>query len=270
MKRALQALLNALGLAGGYLLLTAGDERLSGQPESRFDRAWLGVLLLSLVVGLAQVGLWMAAWQYFGEPTGVPIMPALAAAAIPLLWTHRRAMSELIDVLCPRAAGRSVVAAFLTAGLVLAMLNLSADSYMSETALPWSVAWIRPWREKVYRVLLLMPLWGAWAMMIVVQFGKPKGRCSGAFRRYAKGTGPLTTALLMGLLLAVTITYFNYLPWQQLAIPMVTIATAIAAGIGLRVRQGRLRRSTILAVNMLTQVVFLLTYLVVRNHWLWR
>ena len=57
-----------------------------------------------------------------------------------------------------------------------------------------------------------------------------------------------------------SVIYFNYLPWTQLSIPAVAVAAAVLSGWGLSRRAGGLRRRTLLAVNILTQLAFLGAY----------
>jgi hypothetical protein len=85
----------------------------------------------------------------------------------------------------------------------------------------------------------------------------------------ARGCGPLTTAVLMGGLLAVTIGYFAFMPWTQLTIPAATIAAGIGGGCWLGRRQGVVDRGVLLSANLLAQTALLLAYLANRDIRFW-
>ena len=248
----------------GYLLLTAGDERLAQEEPGQFEGAALGLMLLSLGWGLAAIGAWGAAWMLFGD-FGLLIMPSLAAAAVMVLWPFRRAAVSLAGRLGGSdPTARGMTAAMLTLVLVLTLLRLNPDVYAAEYSLPWWLAWLRP-QTKIYRVLLLMPLWGGWAMIATAQFCRPNGLTEPTVAAFARGCGPIRTAMSMGLLLAATIIYFGYLPWWQLSISGAAAASAIAGGWTFSRLCGGLRRDALLAVNLLTQLVFLLAYVANRR-----
>ena len=70
----------------------------------------------------------------------------------------------------------------------------------------------------------------------------------------------------MGAVLAATLLYFHFLDWPwRLLIAGVTVFVAICGGVILCRRGGGLRRSALLAVNVLTQTAFILAYLA--NRW---
>jgi len=111
-------------------------------------------------------------------------------------------------------------------------------------------------------VLLLMPVWGAWSMLIAIQFCRPDGATDSVTRRFARGCGPLAAAACLAPPLAGTIVYFHYLgPAAQAGISAVTVATAIASGpILCRLARG-LTRDALLTGNLLTQLAFLMACL---------
>lgn len=241
------------------LLLAAPDDALSAEPPGRFRHAWAGLMVLGLAWGVGMAALWTWSGWLFGWYSGMPLMPAAAVLAAVTLWMYRRSLLALSRLLGGREAAPAVVAT-LTAVLALALLGLrgwNEDGF--PPALPQLLQGL--WPRASCRTLILMPLWGAWAMLITAQFRRPTDRTEPAVAAFARGCGPLSAAGSMGVLLAVTIRQFDYLPWWQLSIPGVTIAVAIAGGLGLCRRAGGLKRSALLAVNLLTQTAFLLAYL---------
>jgi cobalamin synthase len=162
---------------------------------------------------------------------------------------------------------RAIAASAWVLALTLGLLSIKQD-FRSDASLPKFIAWIRPW-EKVYRVPILMPLWGAWAMLVTPQFYRRKSAGDGAVAAFARGCGPLTATAVMGLLLALTITYFNFLPWAQLTISAVTVFAAVAGGTVCCWLDGGLTRRALLAANVITQLVFLLVSLAAWNLLVW-
>jgi len=243
-----------------YMLLTARDERLAASEPTRFHRAWWGVMVLSLAWGLVQVAVWGGAWRLFGERTGILFIPTVVTVAVFALWPFRRAVVSLAEVLAGRSpTARGVAACILLMTLAFCLLDLR-PGYHFENRLPAILTWLRPY-DVLYRVLLLAPLWGGWAMLIVTQFCRPGERTEPAVAQFAGGCGPVASVACMGVLLAGTITYFNYLAWTQLSIPAAAIVAAVAGGPVLCRFGGGLTRRTLLSVNLATQIVFLLAYL---------
>ncbi len=262
MKKLLESICRRLICQPGYMLLTASDERLSAGPAERFRFAWFSLMVLSLLCGVLLVNVWGLTWMLFGD-FGVVIVPGLATAAVFLLWPFRRTSAALTELLGGRdATSRSIVAALLVVALVLGFVRMDSSVVYSEPSLPGWIAWARP-HHPLYRVLLLMPLWGGWSMLIVGQFSRPGERTEPAVRSFVKGCGPAAAAGCMGVVLAATILYFSFLPWTQLSISGAAIVAAIAGGLVLTRLAGGIRRTSLLATNVLTQLAFLFAYLAV-------
>lgn len=244
---------------GGYLLLTTDDQRLSLTPTKRFTWAWLEVFVLSLLWGVLMIGLWGWAWRSFGDEVAWLLPPTLTMAAS-LLLMYRLAAVRTAELIATEAAHRplliSVGVAVATAGL----MALKPQLYRQEYSLPDWISWVRP-MAKNYRVLLLMPLWGAWAMMIVGQFCHCRDRTEPAVAAFVKACGPLMAAGGLAAVLSLSIFYFHFLPYTHLGISGAAIAAAIAGGLLLSRRSGGLTRSSLLAANLVTQLAFLLAYL---------
>jgi len=243
----------------GYMLMTAGDERLAAEPAERFARAWAGLMLFSLLCGLGFVGLWGLAWKFFPD-SYMFLMPSAVTVAAFALWPFRRHIAALADLLGGRdTTARATAAAVLVLILALCLMRMDTDPIYQGVLGRWA-AWLRPDYE-FSRVLVLMPVWGGWAMLITCQFRRPGERTTPAVAALARGCGALVTAGCMGVIMAATIVYFNFLPWTQLTIPAATVAAAIVGGLVFCKITGGLSRKALLATNMLTQLVFLLVYL---------
>ena len=259
-----QTLLRAMGWPfrrPGYLLLTAAGEDLARQDPARFARAWAGLAAQSVIWGLVLLNVWWLAWTISGDIAPY-MVPAAATLAVFALWPFRRAVVALADVCAPgESASRPVVAAVLVAGMGMCLAKLFGPSTTADDIpLPWWLAWVRPWA--LYRVLLLMPMWGAWSMLITPQYCRSRRKADPATAAFAKGCSPLAAAGCLLLPLAGTLFYFHYLGTRaQVVISAVAGATAIAAGVACSRRAGGLCRQSLLAANLITQLAFLLACL---------
>jgi hypothetical protein len=246
----------------GYMLLTADDGAIASEPPGRFRLAWVELLVLSAAAGLGMVGVWGAAWHIFRDWAGTYLItPAAAVTVAMVVWPFRRSVAALAEAVAGRdATGRAVVAAAVVLLLGLCLVRLKPDWYAREDALPVWLDWLRP-TTKIYRVLLLMPIWGAWSMLITCQFCRPNEATEPAVAAFARGCGPLAGAGTMAVPAAATFGYFHYIGWGGLNMPIACLSIAIAGGIVLCRRAGGLRRKPLLAANMLTQLTFVLAYL---------
>jgi len=251
----------------GYLYMTADTERLADQPPGRFRYAWVGVFVTSLGWAILSLAIWGTAWKLFGETSG-RLMPAVSVAAVFVLWPYRRAIAGGLQMAFPTdSTWRAIAGSALLLALTLALLSLKRD-WRQDPYLPAWLGWIRPW-EKMYRTILLMPLWGAWAMFVTPQFCRTRHSDCPATTAFAKGCSPASAAAVMGLLLALTITYYNYLGWWQLPISAAAIIGAVLSGLVFSRLTGGLTRQALLAANVTTQVVFLLASIATCNLVFW-
>ena len=245
-----------------YMLLTADDARLAAEAPQRFRRAWLGLMALSLLWGGAMWYLYGTAWTLFGEVTGLRLMSAGVVVVATVAWLYRRSVVDLGRMLTGgRDAQAAPAAAGVTVLLALAMLGLESGQPDYSDSLPWFLHWIP---RTMFRVLILGPLWGAWAMLIIPQFCRPTARTEPVVDAFIRGCGPMTAAACMLVPLAATLySYRMYRQdgWWYLSIPAAPVLAAIFGGWALcRAEAGPTRRA-LLAANMLTQIAFILAYL---------
>ncbi len=243
-----------------HMLLMASEESLAGEDPARFKSAWLGLMLLSLCWGIVGVLLYGWAWAVFGEYTGIQLMPT---AVIVVAWTigpYRRCVVALGRAIAgPGSAGSAVVVVVLA----LAMLGLN-DGWRSDWPNYWSfnMSNYLHWMPRtMFRAVILAPVWGAWAMLAVAQFCRKHDSCSPAIKALARGCGPMTVAMCMAVPLAATLLAFHMFPAINLTIPGATIIAALAGGSIMSRRNGGLTRDILLAVNILTQLTFIIAYL---------
>ncbi len=245
----------------GYLYLTADPGRLAKCAAGRLKYSWAGIMIISLAWGLVSIGLWEGGLRLFDWYSyDFPLAPVALTLAVMTAWIYRRAVLSLGEVIAgddasERALGGGVIVVIFALGL----LGIKGWKPDWPTYLPAAWRWIRP--RAMYRVLLMMPLWGGWAMLALPQFCRPGERTDRPTRALAAGCEPLIVTGFLGGILAATVLYFNYLPWTQLSIPAATVFVAIGGGWLIVRRCGGLGRKALLATNILTQMIFLFAYL---------
>jgi hypothetical protein len=254
-----------LGLTGGFILLAGRPERHTDNPDRLFARAWIGLLALSLLWGWLSIAVFGAVLRASGGVSRPLWAAAAVLAALCLAGPFRPAALDLAGLLGLRTrAARTVIFLLLWAAWTACLAYLRLKQHHGhadeEQALLPALAWIRPDLE-AFRVLLLVPLWGAWGMMIAVQFCRPgEGSCP-ALRCFAAGCGPMLSAAVMGILLWWSILYFSFLPWRQLTISAAAVLAGILSAILARRRAADLSRPVLTAANLGAQLAFLLAYL---------
>lgn len=243
----------------GLMLLTAGPERLARTQARHFTWAWVELVLVSAAWGGLSIGIFGGLWRVLGGSQPL-VGPAVVLAAVTVLGPFRRGVWALAGILAgPKRPVRWVLVAAAFCGLACCLAFGRTEQHHNEHQLPLWLGWIRPDVE-LFRVLLLMPLWGAWAMLITLQFRRPGRAACPAVKAAAARCGPLTAAAMMGLLVGATTLYLGFLAWE-LTISGATIAAAIGGGALLARRDGGVTLGVLQAVNLVAQFAFVLTYL---------
>ncbi|MCD4824862.1 MAG: hypothetical protein K8S55_09650 [Phycisphaerae bacterium] len=251
------------------LFFLADDEHLAAGPAERFTHAWVGIWCVSFLWALAAFGLWKLTRKLFGTREETHFLSGMIIAAIMLLLVYRRSARGVVKLLAGAdPVNQALLAAMLAVGLTVCLSVLRTDWHRQEMILWDWLAWIRP-ACKAGRILLLLPMWGAWAMFILPHFRRVDAEASPAAAVMARGCGPLTATVLMAVLLVWSIWYFAYLPWTQLSIFGVAILAAVGGGLYLAGRKGKMDREVLLATNLLTQLAMLLAFLANRELRFW-
>lgn len=194
------------------------------------------------------------------------IIPSVLIALLFALVCYRPALTALLEMI-PRVRrlppwGRRACLMVLAGGICLAF-NYGMGWQQDRSTLlgrPWQ--WL--WPEPLFRVLVLSPMWGAWAMLALPQFHRPSDRTDAAARALAGAVNPISAAILLIAPLGGTLVYLRYLaPWHLLP-PAVALAAALGLGSGL-VHANGMNRRTLLAANAATQLLFLLAYVLVQR-----
>lgn len=259
------------GLRAALLLLAGGDRRLADHDGESLDRMWLWMGLLGVGCGLVQAAVWAVsahafAWWWQGV-SNLPLMPVAAVIALLCFSPLRQTMMAPAQLL---GAG-SPVAQALTAGAipcVFALCLLGILPYRHEAIrLPMWLAWLRPMEE--YRVLILMPMWGVWAMMVPGHFCRSAEGACRALRGFVNRQPVAATALWMAVPMATTLWQLDFLgAWVALPTAMGLVAGSLGAILVCR-GHGGVTRCALLGGNLLTQTAMLVGYLAGKTHCSW-
>jgi len=245
------------GLCGAAIVLGAcrrgASAVIAAIPALPMRRAWPSVLLAGLGWAFVPVALLQTACRW-GWPHGLGwlIPAALCAAALALR---------------PGGRGPIVTALALTLGAVgvAAAINYAVRYWDPDwpTQLPQPWAWL--WPRALYRVLILMPVWGAWALLALGRFRPPGDLTDAPTRRLVETTGPVRAAAMLAVPLAGTLVGLMFLrPAMRFVPPAGAVLAGLAGGAILARRRGHLGREVLLGANLLAQMGFLGGYLLVR------
>lgn len=248
----------------GVQFLTASDTGLQAVEPDRFRMAWLAMFGQAVLWGVAMTFVWNQASGFFGDTyyDYIWIFPAAAVMAFMFLWPFRQAMLQTGRLLGrDDAATSQLIVSVLLIVYALALVAAKPLWIYGETYLPPELAWVRPGREAA-RVLLLMPLWGCWGMLIAGGLVKTGPKTEPAVSAMVKGCGPICSVVTLLAPLAATWFYFAFMgTWHHLAISAFAVVTAAVAGVAMGRLEGGLSRRVLLATNVLVQLALLLGYL---------
>ncbi len=222
-------------------------------------------MLLGAAWGLILVGVWELTYRLTWARLFHWVVPAAACAAATAGVAYRQGFLALTETVAGRRRWLSWAALPAAAAAWAAILNYAVRYWNPDwpTQLPPAAAWL--WPRALYRAMLLAPVWGSWAMLVLPQFHRPDAGTDAHTRALAEKTSPLSAAAYLAVPLAGSFVYLMFLwpPFRFLP-PAAAVLAAVGAGsVIVRVRGG-LCREALLAANVVTQAGFLLAYLAVR------
>lgn len=246
----------------GILFLTASDADLQAQKPERFRWAWLAMLCESVLWGLAMAFVWNQTCGFFGETSFIWILPAAAVVAFMFLWPFRQGVVQAGQLLGRgNAANSQLIVSVLLIVYALTLVAAKPSTVWDPWQRPSPWDWMLPGLD-FSRVLLFMPLWGCWGMLIAGQLVKAGARTEPAVATMVKGCGPICSVITLLAPLGATWFYFAFMgSWQHLAISAFAVITAAVAGVILGRIEGGLSRRVLLTTNVLVQLAMLLGYL---------
>ncbi|NQU74880.1 MAG: hypothetical protein HQ546_01030 [Planctomycetes bacterium] len=254
------------GPTAALILLAGADNRLADHDGNGLRQVWLWLGLAGLAWGLLLAAVWALAAQAFPwwRDTNLPLMPAaavLTVMALPPLGRVMLAPARLWRGDSP--ADQAMIAGATMCLFALCLLGI-LPYHRQAIRLPAFLAWIQPMEE--YRVLIVMPMWGVWAMMVPGHFCRPAERASALVRSFIKCQPVAATAMWMAIPLAGTLWQLNFLNgWVALPAALPLVAGSIGSVCICRATGG-VTRGALLAGNLLTQLAMLVGYLAGKTH----
>lgn len=244
------------------LLLAGSDAQVAGHDGQYIGRAWLWLGVTGLAWGIMLALLWNAGMSVFGRQwaSDMPLLPVAIVLLAMGLGPFRQTLSALSAALDGRTvASQATLAGTLLAVLALCLLDLPCRRPDYATWLPQWLQFVWPVPEN--RVLVLMPIWGVWAMMAPVHFCRPAEGAAPLVAAFSRQQPVAATALWMAIPLAATLWWLKFLQaWVALPAGMGLLVGCFG-GILLCRRHGGVCRHALLAANMATQGAYLLGYL---------
>ncbi len=222
------------------------------------------IMAVGIFWGLAMIGLWDLGYRLTWERY-TWVLPSVLCALATVGLAYRRAFEGPLGLIGLGGWLKWPALAALAAAWAYAVneaVRYWGQDWPTQQLSP-AIIWL--WPRALYRVLLLGPVWGSWAMLALPQFHRPNERTDPHTRALARGTSPLAAALYLAAPLAGTLVYLMFLPQPfRFAPPAAAVAAALGGGSLMVVAFGGLCRRALLAANVLTQAAFLWAYLLVR------
>jgi len=264
------------------LFLSASPARVDRADAKEFARLSGPLVFVSALWGLITIWLWQLLLALTWQRLLNLVVPAAVTAGVTGLVFYRQATLSLLATpilgkRLPRWA-RIPSLLILTVGVGF-MFNYGVRYWDSDQInnLPASLQWL--WPEPLYRVMFLSNLWGAWAILVLVQFHRgsvvsPAIQCDAnatdhatppdaepATREFAATAHPLWAGLFLVVPLALSLVHLGFLHPRHFVPPLAAVVAALGLGSLLIRLHGGLCRKALLAANFVTQGVFWLAYL---------
>ena len=263
-------------LAAGFLF-PLDDLRRPDSPSWRTAARWF--IPWGLLIGLAYLFIFRVTWKWFGEYQGIRWLPAFTVLSIDLGFCGHRLLAGI------------------TLGVLLAVLLILVAKYVMLLSLPVgnvvkaspSINWYLPSQFRwfcpdmvIYRPLLLMPIWGRWAIGLAILIGRISPSGPDWLRRMAAGSSLPVVLAQWAVLTAVTMAYCAvvisgcsvFIPSGRtlaygLVIPIVIVVVAYLASFLMARRGDGQTESTALVTGLVAELAFLTLYLHLANLIYW-
>jgi len=269
--------LSAIRLAGRFLLPFREDQ-FGADADWRLAGRWL--IVWGLLIGILYAAVFRMTWRFFGEYQYIRFVPAACVLAIDLAFGGYRLLAAFISVVARPQTGT------LTLPGVLAVVLIALVKYAMLLSIPTGVArsmesgewsdWLTRfgilYPQAIYRPLVLMPLWGRWAMTLALSIGRCAPESSSRLRDMAAGVRlPLImTYWLLGA--ALTVLYSSGAPHsvaRGTVIALLVMVAAYATSFILARRHGGQTEVTVGATGLVSEIAFLALYLSISSRIYW-
>lgn len=265
-------------VSAGYFLLPLNGPRDPARPWSRAGR-WLGAW--GLLTGIIYAVVFSVAWRWLGEYQHVRIAPMAFLLVIDLGFFGHRLLAGFTGLFAgpvSRTQPAEPIPAIATQTVIILLAILK---YALLLSLPvGAVTWPADWRQYlgpgypyvVYRPLILMPLWGRWAVQLAAIIGPPSASGSRAFQDLACGLSLRRVMLNWAGAAGLTILYcspsLSHLAWPVMMSLGLLVAAYLVSFVLVRRDRGQ-TETTVLACGLACEYLFLLAYLPVARFIYW-
>jgi cobalamin synthase len=269
---------SAWRLAGRFLL-PVDPGRVADAPRWANAGAWLPAW--GLLIGVGYAASFRLVWLWLGEHQHIRLAPMALLLALDVCWLGYRLLAGAAAVVgsWPDRRVRSPSSPLLAVVVFLVMAILVKFALL--VSLPaGAVTWPADWRQHLrvvypyvmYRPLILMPLWGRWAVLLAGTIGRVAPDGSDRLRRWTAGS---RLAVVMGWWVAIaglTVLYVSptifHVGWSML-IALAMLVVAYMASFALARRFGGQTETTVTAAGWVVEMAFLLAYLPVARYMYW-
>ncbi len=273
-------------LLAARFVFPCDDRRHADDPNWRAAGRWL--VFWGIVIGAAYALVFRSSWRWFGEYQYVRWMPAAAVLAVDLGYCGYRLLAGAANVASRRYTCEVRPDTSLDLPGLVAVVLVAIAKYAMFLSLPIGVWYSQPsvayehaaWLDKlghlypgaVYRPLILMPLWGRWAISSALSIGRVAPAGSSRLRRMADGTHLAVILAYWLLATALTMVYCSPSGGHLaggLAIGLAVMLASYLASFVLARRAGGQTEATVTVVGLVAELSFLALYLPVASSIYW-
>ena len=277
-------------LLAARFLFPLDEHRHDGDRNWRNAGRWF--VFWGVVIGVAYAVLFRVAWRWFGEYQDLRLLPAAVVLTADLGWCGYRLLAA-----ASRFAGRQDSHSAdspppVNLPTLLAVILIAIVKYALLLSLPRGAEreqWDSlasgsldgaDWRVKLgicyplvlYRPLILMPLWGRWAMTLAMSVGRVSAAGSARLQRMADGTRlPMVIAQWLACA-ALTVLYCSGSGEhvaRGIVIALGMMVLAYLVSFVLARRAGGQTEATVGVVALAAEIGFLLLYLPITGVIYW-
>jgi hypothetical protein len=278
-------LTSSLWLAGRFLF-PCDDQRRADDPNWPAAGRWF--VLWGLAIGVVYAVVFRAAWRWFGEYEYIRWLPAVAVLTVDLGFCGYRLLVGAADVASRRHSCEASNAPLATPPALVAIVLVALAKYAMLVSLPLgrleqpsTIGWdqsggagwlgfLRP--GAIYRPLILMPIWGRWAVTLALSIGRAAPDSSARLQDMARGSR-LWVILALWLAVTALTAWYCGRSWVELPYGLaltlgVTTVSYLAAFILAR-RAGGQSEATVAGAGLVAEIAFLALYLPIARYMYW-
>jgi cobalamin synthase len=255
------------------------ENRTDTEAPSAWSKTARWLPFWGLAIGVLYAIIYRGAWKWFGEYQHLRLLPPVALLIADFGFFGYRPLAATVGLFDRRPPGASPDGLPLPAALALILIVLLKFAML--VVLPaGAVIWPADWRQHLgplypavlYRPLVLMPLWGRWAMLLALCIGRVSPHGSDRLRRMAAGAR-LTRIIGWWFLIALlTVAYSSATPYHLAYGVVISLAILLAtylASFALARRFGGQTETTVHAAGLIGELALLMFYLPVARYIYW-